>query len=89
MKKLVRQYLDEGALVYSDSHGAGIVMRIFRIRKSQPKMLSILFGTSGEINMYESEVKVVQRVERSDNGSISITFDHKHAQLSPTSPDTV
>ena len=65
----------KGSLVYSDSHGPGIVMDEFTIRK-QHKMLSVLFSRQQTAcHVYETEVKPLQRIERNDDGSVSITFN--------------
>ena len=64
-----------GSLIYSDSYGPGIVTEIFVIRKSQPRMMTVLFGKSSTTHVYETEVRVLQRIERKDDGSVSIIFD--------------
>ena len=68
-----------GDLVFSDSYGPGIVTESFTIRKSQPKMLTVLFGGVNTVHIYETDLKVFQRVERKGDGSVSIVFNRESA----------
>ena len=76
MKKSNKVYACKGNLVYSDKLGPGIIVDVFTIRKSQPKLMSVLFGESGLCSVYETELKMIQNVEGHDNGAVCITFNH-------------
>ncbi len=65
----------KGDLVFSDTHGPGIVTDTFTIRKSQPRMLTVLFEGTTQTHIYETDLKVLQRVERKEDGTVSIIFD--------------
>ena len=65
----------KGDLVFSDIHGPGIVTDVFTIRKSQPRMLTVLFDGTTQTHIYETKLKVLQRVERKEDGTVSIIFD--------------
>ena len=58
-----------GDLVYCDKLGAGIVTESYVIRKGQPRLLTVLFGGNNSSLVYESEVKIFQKLlnEKLDN----------------------
>ncbi len=66
-----------GDLVYCEKQGAGIVTESFVIRKGQPRLLTVLFGGAESSHVYESEVKLFQRVERGSDGSVSVIFNRE------------
>ena len=66
-----------GDLVYCDKQGPGIVTESFVIRKGQPRLLTVLFGGPESVHIYESEVKLFQRVERDDDGNVSVIFNRE------------
>jgi len=68
-----------GSFIYSDSYGPGLVTSIFIVRKGQPRMMTVLFEDSEKSHVYESEVKVLQSIERKNDGSVSIIFDRQPA----------